>query len=128
MIDEDQIRRWEDEGGTHIEEERTMTETNVHTEHCCSIHGCKYGDENCPVVTKEQNQSYLCEACEEDGLTMEDVIETLLDIGVTVVETAIEAGGQVAAVAGEAAEVAGEAAEVAGEVAGAVIEGLADIA
>ena len=123
MTDEDQIRRWEDEGGTHIEE-RAMTETNVHTEHCCIDHGCKYGDEDCPVVAGDQKQSHPCQDCEDT--TVDDVIDTLLDIGATVVETAIEVGGQAAEVAGDAAEVAGEAAEVAGEVAGAVIGGLAD--
>jgi hypothetical protein len=36
---------------------------NVHTEHCCVIHGCKYGEEDCPVATGKQKQSYLCENC-----------------------------------------------------------------
>lgn len=39
----------------------------VHTEHCCIIHGCKYGDEDCPVVSGEKSQSYLCESCSEEG-------------------------------------------------------------
>jgi len=38
-------------------------ERDVHTEHCCLVHGCKYGDEDCPVVTKNKTQSYPCEEC-----------------------------------------------------------------
>lgn len=44
-----------------------MTNSNhlgIHQTHCCIIHGCKYGDEDCPVVQKVIEQSYLCEDCE----------------------------------------------------------------
>lgn len=30
----------------------------VHTEHCCIYHGCKYGDDNCPVWLGYKPQSY----------------------------------------------------------------------
>ncbi len=39
-------------------------EKNGHTEHCCVIHGCKYCDPDCPVATKKQRQSFLCEECD----------------------------------------------------------------
>ena len=40
----------------------------VHTEHCCKIHGCKYGDdENCPVVNSYRMQSFPCEFCTGDA-------------------------------------------------------------
>ena len=40
---------------------------DVHTEHCCIIHGCKYlDDEGCPVVTGKKKQSYQCEYCYND--------------------------------------------------------------
>lgn len=40
----------------------------VHTEHCCVIHGCKYGADDCPVETKKKRQSRKCETCRmEDG-------------------------------------------------------------
>lgn len=39
---------------------------DVHTEHCCSKHGCKYGDKACPVATGKKKQSYPCEICHED--------------------------------------------------------------
>lgn len=36
---------------------------DVHTEHCCVLHGCKYGDEDCPVVKKTKYQSFACPTC-----------------------------------------------------------------
>jgi hypothetical protein len=36
---------------------------DVHTEHCCIKHGCKYGDNNCTVENRHKPQSYLCEMC-----------------------------------------------------------------
>lgn len=41
----------------------------VHRAHCCKWHGCKYGDEDCPVVNGEVEQNYLCYEC---GRTLED--------------------------------------------------------
>ncbi len=42
---------------------------DVHTEHCCIVHGCKYGkDDECTVVQKRQPQSYPCEYCYECGM------------------------------------------------------------
>jgi len=42
---------------------------DVHTEHCCILHGCKYGnDVFCTVVTKQAPQSYCCESCGDDGI------------------------------------------------------------
>jgi len=39
----------------------------VHESHCCPIHGCKYGDENCPVVLKlTEKYSDHCEMCDWD--------------------------------------------------------------
>ncbi len=34
--------------------------------HCCVIHGCKYGHEDCPVTTGKVLQDYLCEFCGVD--------------------------------------------------------------
>lgn len=50
---------------------------NVHTEHCCAKHGCKYSDTDCPVFSGKQKQSYPCEFCDdhEDGL--EDRVKEL---------------------------------------------------
>lgn len=38
----------------------------VHASHCCKWHGCKYGDPDCPVVSGEVEQKYLCEDCYVD--------------------------------------------------------------
>jgi hypothetical protein len=41
---------------------------DVHTGHCCILHGCKYGkDDKCTVLTKKAKQEYLCESCGDDG-------------------------------------------------------------
>ena len=38
----------------------------AHAAHCCKWHGCKYGDDDCPVVAGKIKQKYLCEQCCED--------------------------------------------------------------
>jgi hypothetical protein len=42
---------------------------DVHTEHCCLKHGCKYGDTDCPVELGIKRQSFACEWCYEEGIT-----------------------------------------------------------
>jgi len=39
----------------------------VHKTHCCWLHGCKYGDPDCPVTNGIITQYYLCESCTYDG-------------------------------------------------------------
>jgi hypothetical protein len=41
---------------------------DVHTEHCCKWHGCKYGNKDCTVI-KGAAQSYPCEFCSMDWQT-----------------------------------------------------------
>lgn len=41
---------------------------DVHTEHCCIFHGCKYGNDDCTVTTKRASQSFRCETCEYAGI------------------------------------------------------------
>lgn len=41
--------------------------TDVHTEHCCLTHGCKYGNPECTVTTGRAAQSFPCERCGEDA-------------------------------------------------------------
>ena len=43
-------------------------EKDVHTEHCCVFHGCKYGHADCPVEKREKPQSYPCEYCSREGM------------------------------------------------------------
>ena len=38
---------------------------DVHDAHCCKMHGCKYGDENCTVVNG-YNIGIKCEFCEDN--------------------------------------------------------------
>ena len=45
---------------------KKMNNKNVHTEHCCLKHGCKYRDANCPVELGIQEQSHPCEDCSYD--------------------------------------------------------------
>lgn len=61
------------------------SDKDVHTEHCCLEHGCKYGDENCPVATQLKFQSHACESCYMDAseganpdmpYTIDKIIET----------------------------------------------------
>lgn len=35
--------------------------TDVHTEHCCAVCGCKYGRDDCPVFTRKLKASFTCE-------------------------------------------------------------------
>lgn len=50
---------------------------DVHTEHCCIFHGCKYLSENCTVLSKEKKQSFRCEACDsiDDYTRMNFLVE-----------------------------------------------------
>ncbi|PLS19419.1 hypothetical protein CVD28_03110 [Bacillus sp. M6-12] len=51
----------------------------VHAHHCCIIHGCKYGNDDCPVTNKEVQQVYTCEYCSEEGFkTVQEIKEYIL--------------------------------------------------
>ncbi len=53
-----------------------MTSSGVHRTHCCILHGCKYGDNDCPVYTGIIKQDHPCEDCSYDGLkNMDEVIK-----------------------------------------------------
>ena len=43
-----------------------LTHEGVHRTHCCFEHGCKYGEENCPVVLGYIKQDYPCESCGDE--------------------------------------------------------------
>jgi hypothetical protein len=45
----------------------TVDHVGVHATHCCPNCGCKYGDPNCPVVTKLVEPVYDCEDCSTIG-------------------------------------------------------------
>ena len=51
-------------------------EKDVHTEHCCVRHGCKYdNDFACTVKTGKKPQSHLCEHCAEEGIVSLDSLK-----------------------------------------------------
>ena len=39
---------------------------SVHAAHCCVLHGCKYGADNCPVTNGVVKQKYPCAWCIEE--------------------------------------------------------------
>ena len=41
----------------------------VHITHCCSKHGCKYNDKDCPVVLGIVEQKYECIDCKIEYYT-----------------------------------------------------------
>lgn len=45
--------------------------TAVHASHCCFQHGCKYGDDDCPVASGQVKQLYDCEECYNDRMEIE---------------------------------------------------------
>ena len=50
----------------------------VHQTHCCVKHGCKYNDEDCPVVSGEIKQDYICESCDYDDIkTVDELFEDM---------------------------------------------------
>lgn len=44
------------------------SEWGVHRTHCCVLHGCKYGDDDCPVETRQLLQDAICEGCWIEGI------------------------------------------------------------
>ena len=52
------------------------SQKDVHTEHCCILHGCKYNEDfNCPVVHARKPQSFICESCAHDGIINLDMLQ-----------------------------------------------------
>jgi len=54
----------------------------THRTHCCLIHGCKYGDPNCPVVDGEVMQEYLCEDCNYENIRSVDDVISMHQLGI----------------------------------------------
>lgn len=64
----------------------------VHSTHCCILHGCKYGDEDCPVATGIVKQEYTCESCGEYyGISTLDELDQYILLEKTSQELKIEA-------------------------------------
>lgn len=43
---------------------------DVHSNHCCDRHGCKYGDPDCPVAAGILTPLYRCEDCPRQRYTV----------------------------------------------------------
>ena len=51
---------------------------DVHTHHCCALHGCKYGkDDECAVVTGKSLQVNSCEFCPSQAQIDEKIAELI---------------------------------------------------
>jgi hypothetical protein len=50
---------------------------DVHTEHCCILHGCKYGDDDCTVMKRLAPQSYVCEYCYHCGIKTLEMVRKI---------------------------------------------------
>lgn len=46
---------------------RNREHDGTHATHCCWLHGCKYSDDDCPVITGDVKQAYGCEDCGDQG-------------------------------------------------------------
>jgi hypothetical protein len=51
--------------------------TGTHSSHCCLEHGCKYGNDECPVTTGIVIQEYKCEDCDDDEIEAHHVMNCL---------------------------------------------------
>lgn len=45
--------------------------------HCCVIHGCKYNDKDCPVVSETVMQDHICEWCSHILEDADEVIDSI---------------------------------------------------
>jgi hypothetical protein len=64
----------------------------VHTSHCCLQHGCKYGDDDCPVASGGHKQEYPCETC---GMMERGHYEVSLDEeGLKILKQVVELTGE----------------------------------
>jgi hypothetical protein len=62
----------------------TMDNKGVHNEHCCQAHGCKYGEPDCPVESKEL-RGIWCEDCDYDQQESNTPIGLLISLCETLI-------------------------------------------
>ena len=48
------------------QKEHKIKSIPVHKGHCCKVHGCKYGEEDCPVVLGKVKQTHPCMDCDTE--------------------------------------------------------------
>lgn len=59
-----------------------MSKNGVHQGHCCAIHGCKYMDEECPVILRQVQQDHFCEDCELESRKVVSAMAKAVELGV----------------------------------------------
>ena len=59
-----------------------MSHSGVHATHCCAIHGCKYCDDDCPVVLGQVKQEIDCEDCQYEKLRLDAAMRKAVELGV----------------------------------------------
>ena len=57
-----------------------VNQLGVHASHCCKKCGCKYGSEECPVVTGEVEADFDCMDCENEKQDLISALENLDEI------------------------------------------------
>ena len=62
-IEYEQMRKLQEIAANNNQTTIPKDDWGVHETHCCSEHGCQYGDSDCPVAIGLSNQVYLCESC-----------------------------------------------------------------
>lgn len=58
----------------------TKESNDVHTEHCCVTHGCKYGEADCSVATGAKQQSLPCEDCADVKCGDREAVEVVAEV------------------------------------------------
>ncbi len=75
----------------------------VHGSHCCKLHGCKYGNDDCTVYHGTEPQQYRQECCDLDDEILVDAYarvcrdmqtKNLLHISLTDIRRAIKSKDQ----------------------------------
>ena len=63
-VDEDEaIEIYNEERETWLDYYVVEAREGVHKTHCCVKHGCKYNEDDCPVVNDRIKQTYNCPEC-----------------------------------------------------------------
>ena len=69
-----------------------MSQDGVHQSHCCKLHGCKYGDEDCPVEQGRMTQDGPCETCGVyDNIHTIEELNERIQVGETKIAEKLEA-------------------------------------
>ena len=58
---------------------RNDVDKDLHTEHCCVLHGCAFGEDGwgCTVTTYKKPQSHLCGKCQDSGIYPVSIVQLM---------------------------------------------------